>query len=137
MSLKTRLQTILASQSMMRSIGAQTTVVEPGFVELQAPIGEGFRQHNGFGHAGLTFTLGDTAGGGAAITLVDEDHAVVTSEIGIHLLAPAKGELLIARGKVIKPGKRLIVIQSDVYARQDDKERHIATLSGTMVPFKL
>lgn len=132
-----RIQAILASQTMLQTIGASVRAVGKGTVELEAPISEGFKQHNGFGHAGLTFTLGDTAAGGAAMTVLDDEHAVLTSEIGIHLLAPARGDTLIARGKVIKPGRRLIIVTSDVYAVDNGVETHIATLSGTMVPVKM
>ncbi|CUH78177.1 PaaI family thioesterase [Tropicibacter naphthalenivorans] len=122
------------SQTMMTSIGASVADVATGAVTLTAPIGEGFRQHHGFGHAGLTFALGDTAGGFAAMTLLPADQAVVTSEIKIHLLSPAIGERLIARGKVVKPGKRLIVVMSEVFAVNDGVEKQIALLTGTMIP---
>ncbi|MCT4556049.1 MAG: PaaI family thioesterase [Pelagimonas sp.] len=123
-----------AQQSMMATIGAELTFVGEGRAEITAPLSKGFLQHNGFGHAGLTFTLGDTAAGFAAMTLMGLDQAVVTSEIGVHLLSPAVGDLLIARGQVIKPGRRQIVSAADVYAVTDGAEKHIARLTGTMVP---
>lgn len=126
-----------AMQSMMKTIGATLTDVGKGTVEITAPLSEGFLQHNGFGHAGLTFTLGDTAAGCAAMTLLPTTQAVVTSEIGVHLLSPAIADLLIARGKVIKAGRRQIVSSADVFAVTDGIEKHIATLTGTMVPIAL
>ncbi|MCT4557464.1 MAG: PaaI family thioesterase [Pelagimonas sp.] len=137
MTLKDRIDEILGAQPLMQTLGAQVTHVAPGEVDLEAAMHPEFLQHNGFGHAALTFALGDTAGGGAAITLQDEQHAVLTSEISTHLLAPAKGTRLIARGRVIKPGRRLVIIRSDVYALDAGKETHIATLTGTMVPYAL
>jgi acyl-coenzyme A thioesterase PaaI-like protein len=41
---------------------------------------------------------------------------------------------LIARGEVIKPGRRLIVVRSDVVAVRSGVETLVATLLGTMVP---
>ncbi len=137
MTIEDHIRRGFALQSMMKTIGAELTAVGEGTVEITAPLSPGFLQHNGFGHAGLTFTLGDTAAGCAAMTLLGTDQAVVTSEIGVHLLSPAIGDVLIARGKVIKPGRRQIVSSSDVFALKDGVEKHIATLTGTMVPIAL
>ena len=65
------------------------------------------------------------------------DQEVVTAEIKINLLAPAQGDHLLAKGRIIKPGRRLIVVASDVFAISTGKERLIAVLQGTMVPVPL
>ena len=62
------------------------------------------------------------------------ENEVVTAEIKINLLAPAKGDYLLAKGRVIKPGRRLVVVASDVFAVTGDQETLIAVLQGTMVP---
>jgi len=53
---------------------------------------------------------------------------VLTVEFKINLLAPADGELLIARGQVVRPGRTLTITRADVLAV---KSGH-ATLCGTM-----
>lgn len=63
-----------------------------------------------------------------------EESEVLTAEMKINLLAPAKGDLLRATGKVIKPGGRLMVVQAEVDAIEGDKITPIALLQGTMVP---
>ncbi|QFS84215.1 Thioesterase superfamily protein [Roseivivax sp. THAF40] len=132
--LDARIRASFARQSMMTSLGATLVSVAPGAVEIGAPIGAAHLQQHGFAHAGLTFSVGDSAAGYAALSILPEGREVVTSEIGIHLLAPARGDRLIARGRIIKPGRRLIVVASDVYAIADGRETHVATLQGTMVP---
>lgn len=129
-----KIENSFAQQAMMETLGARLTHIGEGEVEITAPILPCAMQQNGFGHAGLTFSIGDSAAGYAALSLMPPEADVLTSEIKINLLAPAKGDVLIARGRVIKPGRRLIVAQSDVYARIGDSERHIATLLGTMIP---
>ena len=62
------------------------------------------------------------------------DQEVLTTEMKINLLAPGAGDRLIARGRVIKPGRRVMVVQSDVFALKDGQERHIALLTGSMMP---
>lgn len=129
-----RIQASFARQSMMATLGAHLHSVAPGAVEIRAPILPGSLQQQGFGHAALTFAIGDSAAGYAALSLLSPEHEVVTSEIKINLLAPAQGDLLIARGRVVKPGRRLIVVMSEVYAVTNGAERQVALLTGTMVP---
>ncbi len=129
-----KIKTSFQAQSMMDTLGARLTDISEGVVEIQAPILAGSQQQHGFAHAGLTFAIGDSAAGYAALSMMPPGHEVLTSEMKIHLLAPGRGEILIARGQVIKPGRRLVIVQADVYARTNAKEVHIAMLTGTMVP---
>ena len=121
-------------QTMMDTLGATLMTVAPGAVEISAPILPGSRQQHGFGHAGLTFSIGDSAAGFAALTLMDPNAEVLTVEMKINLLAPARGDHLIARGTVVKPGKRIVVVQSSVVAVSSGEEVTIALLQGTMIP---
>lgn len=129
-----RIQNSFAAQSMMTTLGAQLTRIDAGLVRIEAPILPGARQQQGFGHAGLTFSIGDSAAGYAALSTMPLDQEVVTAEIKVNLLAPARGALLIATGKVVKPGRRLCVVTSEVHAVENGKETLIAILQGTMVP---
>ena len=129
-----RIESSFSAQAMMRTLGAELASVEPGCVIITAPILPTSTQQHGFGHAGLTFSIGDSAAGYAALTLMPEDSEVLTAEMKINLLAPAKGDLLRATGKVIKPGRRLMVVQAEVEAIDGDEVTTIAILQGTMVP---
>ncbi len=123
-----------AAQAMMTTLGARLVALSKGTTVIEAPILPGSRQQHGFGHAGLTFAIGDSAAGYAALSLMPEEVEVLTTEMKINLLAPAQGERLIARGRVIKPGRRLVIVQADVHALKDGVETHIALLTGTMIP---
>ena len=123
-----------ASQSFMKTIGAQLDLVDDGKVIISAKLKEDMMQQHGFGHAGVTFSIGDSAAGYAALTKMGEHQEVLTSEMKIHLLSPADGKVLKAVGSVLKTGKRLIVVKSDIYLIKDEKEKMVATMLGTMVP---
>ncbi|MDF1717303.1 MAG: PaaI family thioesterase [Antarcticimicrobium sp.] len=129
-----RIEQSFARQSMMDTLGARLDSVEPGRVVISAPILPGSRQQHGVAHAGLTFALGDTAAGYSALSVMPLDSEVMTAEIKINLLAPGRGERLRATGKVIKPGRRLLVVSAEVHALDGDEETLIAVLTGTMVP---
>lgn len=123
-----------AAQAMMASLGAEITALAPGRVEIAAPLDPAFGQQHGVAHAGFTFALGDSAAGYSALSLVAPGHEVLTSEMKIHLLAPARGARLIARGEVVKPGRRLVIVRAEVFAEADGAETHVATMLGTIVP---
>ena len=134
MDIDSRIRDSFARQAMMASLGATIETVAAGAVTLAAPILPTATQQHGYGHAALPFAIGDSAAGYAALTVLPEGSEVVTAEIRIHLLAPARGDHLIARGRVVKPGRRLIVVQSEVFAVTGGAETQIALLTGTMVP---
>ncbi len=133
-AVEAKLRQSFAAQAMMKTLGASLVRVAPGEVEIAAPILPGSRQQHGYAHAGLTFAIGDSAAGYAALSTMPEDREVLTAEMKISLLAPGAGDGLIARGRVIRPGRRLVVVQADVFAVRDGAETHIALLIGTMVP---
>jgi uncharacterized protein (TIGR00369 family) len=121
-------------QGLMRTLGASLVRVDRGFVEISCPITPNVSQQHGLAHAGVTFALGDSAAGYTALTVLPEGSEVLTSEMSIHLLAPAKGLMLHARGRVIRAGRRLVVAAAEVYASDGTDETLVATMTGTMVP---
>ena len=122
------------NQSFMKTIGAQLESVDDGKVIISVKLKQSIMQQHGFGHAGVTFSIGDSAAGYAALTKMREHQEVLTSEMKIHLLSPADGKILKAVGSVMKIGRRLIVVRSDIYSIDDEKETMVATMLGTMVP---
>jgi len=123
-----------AQQSMMHTLGASLVALGPGKVVIAADVADTLLQQQGFAHAGLTFALGDSAAGYAALSLMPVEVDVLTVEMKINLLAPGAGRL-VAEGRVIKPGRRLVIAASDVYAEDGAGGRkHIAALQGTMIP---
>ncbi|KIN60260.1 putative Phenylacetic acid degradation protein PAAI [Sulfitobacter noctilucae] len=133
-SARARIRSSFAAQTMMATLGAELIEIDAGLIRIAAPILPGSQQQQGFGHAGLTFAIGDSAAGYAALTMLPPDNEVVTAEIKINLLAPARGDRLVATGRVVKPGKRLCVVTSEVHAEHNGASTLIAILQGTMVP---
>lgn len=132
--IRKKIHTSFELQSMMDTFGAQITALAPGHVELTSDIPQSCRQQSGFGHAALTFGLGDSAAGYAALSVMPLEAEVLTTEMKINLLAPATGDRLKAIGRVIKPGRKLVIVQADVFAISGGEQRHIALLTGTMMP---
>ena len=129
-----RIRESFARQSLMATLGAELVEVAPGRVTVAAPLLPGFRQQQGAGHAGVTFALGDTAAGYAALSVMPEGREVLTVEMKINLLSPAVGWRLIATGEVLRAGRRLLVVRAAVAAERDGATVTVAELLGTMIP---
>lgn len=132
--IESRIRDSFAAQSMMATLGAQLVTLARGAIRIEAPILPGSLQQHGFGHAGLTFAIGDSAAGYAALSILPAGSEVLTAEMKINLLAPAKGPVLRAQGRVVKPGRRLVIVEADVHSLEADGPVHVARLMGTMVP---
>jgi len=128
-----RLRASFAAQTMMTTFGASLESLAPGRVTLAATVAAHLRQQQGFSHAALAFGLGDSAAGYAALSLMPVEVEVMTVEMKINLLAPGSGRL-VAEGRVLKPGRRLLVVAADVWSETEAARRHVATLLGTMIP---
>ncbi|MHA1537763.1 MAG: PaaI family thioesterase [Alphaproteobacteria bacterium] len=128
-----RVRDSFARQPFMEHIGASLEVVEPGYVEVHLPYRKELTQQHGFIHGGVLATLADNAAGYAAFTLMAADASVLTVEYKLNILRPGQGEKMIARGRVVKPGRSLTVVDSDVYARREGSEVMCVTSIQTLM----
>ena len=117
----------------MDLIHATLPVVEHGQTEIHLPHWSGVEQQHGFVHGGVVGMIADSAAGYAAMSMVPASASVLTVEYKMNLLAPADGEKLIARGKVVRPGRTLIVTQAEVFAVKDGEEKLCALMQQTIM----
>jgi uncharacterized protein (TIGR00369 family) len=110
--------------------------VSPGMVEIVLLPHPEISQQHGFVHGGAVSAIADSAAGYAALTLMPADTGVLTTEFKINLLAPAAGERIVARGRVVKAGRTLTLTQADVFAINGGQEKLIALLTGTLMVVK-
>lgn len=129
-----KIRTSFARQAMMATLGAELAAIGPGSCEITAPILPAATQQNGYGHAGLMFSIADSAAGYAALSVMPEDADVLSIELKINMLSPAKEGVLVARGRVVKAGRRIVVVQAEVVARTAEGEKPVALMQGTMIP---
>jgi uncharacterized protein (TIGR00369 family) len=119
-------------QGLMGTLGAQITAIERGLVTIELPISDRVTQQHGFFHGGVIGAIADSACGYAALSTVPEGKAGLTAEYKINLLSPADGERLIATGRVLRPGRTLIVCQADVWVQKAERRKHCAVALMTL-----
>ena len=90
-------------------------------------------QQHGFVHAGAVSAIADSAAGYAALSLMPPGRGVLTTEFKINLVAPAAGDRILARGRVVKAGRTLTLAQAEVFAESEGRERLVAFLTATLM----
>jgi uncharacterized protein (TIGR00369 family) len=129
----TRVRESFARQTVMNTLGASLKTVEAGVVEIELPYRSDLTQQNGFLHAGVVATVLDSACGYAAFSLMPADAAVLSIEFKVNLLAPARGESLLARAEVKRAGQIITVCTADAIAINAGQSKLVATMLGTMM----
>jgi uncharacterized protein (TIGR00369 family) len=128
-----RVRDSFARQRLPATLGATLERVAPGEVDIRLPFREDLTQQHGFFHAGAMTTVVDTACGYAALTLMPRDAAVLTVEFKVNLLAPGRGQAVVARARVLKAGRTLTVAAGDVVAIDRGEEKLVATMLATVM----
>lgn len=128
-----RVQASFDRQGLMRTLGATIVRVEPGAIEIALMPTSAVSQQHGFVHAGAVSAIADAAAGYAALSLMAPGAGVLTTEFKINLLAPAAGDRLVARGRIIKAGRTLTLAQAEVFAEAGGEEKLVAFLTATLM----
>ena len=125
-----QIRAINASAPFNRWAGFDVTAAGEGRAEIRLAIRDELTQYSGFLHAGVTGALIDTVCGFAAATVAGR---VLASHYQVGFYAPAVGQRMIARGHVVKAGKRQIFAHAEIFAVADGEERLVAGGSSVLM----
>ena len=128
-----RVRSSFDRQSAMRLIGARLAEVKPGYCAIELPYRNDLTQQHGYIHAGIVSAIADSAGGYAGFTLFPAEASVLTVEYKLNLIAPAKGERLIAEAEVVKPGRTLVITRGEVYAENGYRRQLCAIMQQSLI----
>jgi acyl-coenzyme A thioesterase PaaI-like protein len=64
------------------------------------------------------------------------DAAVLSIEYKINLLAPARGESVVARARVVRAGRTITVCSGKAFAAEAGRERYVAEMLATMMTIR-
>lgn len=125
-----RIRDSFATQAVMASLGIGISELGPGWIELAFTPPPGFTQQDGYLHAGVAATALDSACGYAAMSLTAAGARVLTSGYKIDLVRPANSRRYVARGWVLKPGRKLTVAQAELVGADG---KIVAIMTATIV----
>ncbi len=124
MSALEMIRAISETAAFNRWAGFEVTAAADGRAEIRLAWRPEFGQYAGFLHAGLTGALIDTVCGFAAAPV---SGRVLASHYSVNCLSPAVGDRFIARGRVVRAGKRQIFTAAELFAIRDGSEKLVAT----------
>ena len=122
-----------ARQTFMRLIGARIAALAPGRCAVEVPFRADLCQERGLIHGGIVTAIAANAAGYAAFTLMPANSSVLGIEYKVSLDEPAPGERFVATGTVVRAGRTLSVVESEVRAETGGKSSALAWLLATMM----
>ena len=122
-----------ARQGLMQALGIELVEVSPGACVLRAVADPRLTQQQGYFHGALIGAMLDCAGGYAAYSLMPPGSEVLTTEYKVNFIAAAAGERLIARGRVVKPGRTLTVAMAEASCERDGVESACAIMLSSLI----
>ena len=126
------LKGMVLAMPMARTLGLRFVHAEPGRVEVEIPVSEAFSFRPGQLQATAVFAVADFAAVAAAGSVLPLGWTNATVDTTLKIVAPAQGECLRARGRVVDAGRLLTVCAADVWAVDAaGQERLCATLLAT------
>ena len=129
-----RVRESFARQGLMQTLGARLGGVEPGRVTIEMDLTSHISQQQGAAHAGAVAAIMDSAAGYSALTLTPVGTEIVSVEFKVNMLEPALGDRIVARARVVRPGRRVTVCSAEAYAVANGAELLVATMLATMAP---
>ena len=123
-----RVERALDTVPFAKLLGIQLESVVAGQAVLVMPIREEHKQNNAIVHGGAIASLIDSAMAFAIIPLLAENERTTTVDLTIHYLRPLSEGVAKATARVVRAGRRIVVVSADVL---DHQERLAATAVST------
>lgn len=117
-------------------LGISLADIGPGWCETTLSLLPRHMQQDRVVHAGVQATMADHTAGAAAGSLIAADEIILTAEFKINLLRPAQGKTLRCRAQVLKPGRLLTVVESEVFAQTQNQEILVSKATVTLTTIK-
>ncbi len=127
-----KLERIFNAAPFVANLGIRLVSLGSGTCETELVVESRHLQQDGYVHAGVQATMADHTAGGAAATLIEPNHMILTAEFKINLLRAAKGDRLTCRSEVLKPGSRLIVVESEVLCEDEGTSKLVSKTTATI-----
>jgi uncharacterized protein (TIGR00369 family) len=121
----------------VRTYGITIVSAKPGEVVVEMPFDQRFSTPPDNYPASIVGTIGDVAAVSACISRLPKGWAGATLDFTVKMTAPAQGEKLLARGRVLQSGKTTSVGTADVFAVANGRETHCGVVLVTTRNFEV
>jgi uncharacterized protein (TIGR00369 family) len=108
---------VFRSAPFITDLGVELVRVAAGQVESRLALARRHLQHDGVVHAAVHTAIADHTAGAAAYTLLEAEQIALSVSLNVSLLRPATGDELRCRASVLRAGRRVVVAESEVFAR--------------------
>jgi len=129
-----RVQQLFQRVRYAKVIGIELDEVSRGLVKMHLDARDDLRQVNDVLHGGSIASLIDTAAAFAVITLIEAHQSATTTDLTIHFLRPVDCGRITAVARVLRSGRRLLVVTIDVF---DSAQNLISTAVTTYIRISL
>lgn len=126
-----KVQEGIRNQGFAKLLGLQAEDAGEGYAVISCAKRDDLLQQTGMLHGGVTGAVCEAAGGYAALTVLPEGQSLIGVEYKINFLRGITADRLIARAKVLKAGRKLVVIEVEAYNEGSDKIAAKMLLTGT------
>jgi uncharacterized protein (TIGR00369 family) len=125
-----RMQKAIASVPYAHLLGIELGEISKGAARLTLDVRKELKQNHGVVHGGAIASLIDTAMAFAIISLLAPREKVTTVDLTISYLRPMTTGRMTAAAKVVRAGRRLIVVSAEVF---DNDGRLASTALSTYI----
>ena len=123
-----RIHEAFAQVPYARLLGLEFVSAERGAAVYRLNVREELTRMRGILHGGAVASLMDTAAAFAVHTLLEPDQWTVTVDLTLHFLRPASSGQLTAHARVVRNGRRLVILTVEA---KDQSGQLIAIASTT------
>ena len=109
-------------------LGLEMGEVGDGTASVYLDVRDELLQYHNVVHGGAIASLIDTASAFAVLTRIDLEDRVTTTDLTIHYLRPISSGRMTATAKIVRAGRRLVVLTVDV---TNDSNALVATAVTT------
>ncbi|MCC3306594.1 PaaI family thioesterase [Sneathiella sp. HT1-7] len=121
----------------VQTYGVKILKETPGQIAIEAPFQEALSTPPDLFPASFVGTIGDSAAVSACTSLLPAGWACATLDFTVKMTGPARGEKLIARGRVLQNGRTLSVGAADIYSVSKGEEKLCGSVLASTRNFKV
>ncbi|NNM73612.1 PaaI family thioesterase [Enterovirga aerilata] len=121
-----------AGETVMRLMGADLSGLEPGGATVSVGCRPELLAEEGRFHDEVTAILVEQGARIAAATWLGDGEACLQAQCRLNLIAPARGDRLVCRARVVRAGRLASVVAADVVCMRGAEEVPTATAIATV-----